>query len=273
MKTLAKYALAAAAFAAAWLPLYWLLTIALKRDLDQFADPPLWFAFTPTLEHFREAFLVRNFSGYFLNSFIVVTVSTLASLAFGIPAAYALARFEWPNNLGGRISFWILSTRMLPPIVTVVPMFLMLRDARLLNSPLALIIMYTAFNLPFTIWMLRGFFEETPREIEEAAMLDGESRWGALIRVVLPLAAPGIAATAIFCAIAGWNEFLFALVFTQTDASITLPVGIAARVTQYEIKWGVMAAAGVMAMLPVLVFAGFAQRYLVRGLSMGAVKG
>jgi multiple sugar transport system permease protein len=148
----------------------------------------------------------------------------------------------------------------------------MMRDLRLLNTRVSLIVVYTAFNLPFVVWMMRGFFAELPRDLEEAALVDGDSRLGALVRVVLPLVAPGLAATAVFCLIVSWNEFLFALVLTQTDASMTLPVGIAGRVTQYEIKWGVMSAAGTVAMIPILVFALAVQRYLVRGLSLGAVK-
>jgi multiple sugar transport system permease protein len=149
----------------------------------------------------------------------------------------------------------------------------MMRDLGLLNTRLALIILYTGFNLPFVVWMMRGFFLEIPRELEDAAMIDGDSRMGALRRVLLPLVAPGLAATAVFCLIISWNEFLFALVMTQTDEAMTLPVGIAGRVTQYEIKWGVMSAAGIVAMLPILVFALAVQKYLVRGLSLGAVKG
>jgi len=149
----------------------------------------------------------------------------------------------------------------------------MMRDLRLLDTKASLIIVYTAFNLPFVVWMMRGFFDEVPRDLEEAALVDGDSRLGALVRVVLPLVAPGLAATAVFCLIVSWNEFLFALVLTQTDASMTLPVGIAGRVTQYEIKWGVMSAAGAVAIVPILVFAMAMQKYLVRGLSLGAVKG
>jgi multiple sugar transport system permease protein len=162
---------------------------------------------------------------------------------------------------------------MFPAIVTAVPLFLMMRDLRLLDTKVSLIIVYTAFNLPFVVWMMRGFFDEVPRDLEEAALVDGDSRLGALVRVVLPLVAPGLAATAVFCLIVSWNEFLFALVLTQTDASMTLPVGIAGRVTQYEIKWGVMSAAGAVAIVPILVFAMAMQKYLVRGLSLGAVKG
>jgi multiple sugar transport system permease protein len=148
-----------------------------------------------------------------------------------------------------------------------------MRDLRLLNTRLSLVVVYTGLNLPFVVWMMRGFFAEVPRDLEEAAMVDGDSRMGAFRRVVLPLVAPGLAATAVFCLIVSWNEFLFALVLTQTDDAMTLPVGIAGRVTQYGIKWGAMSAAAVVAMVPILAFAMSMQKYLVRGLSLGAVKG
>ena len=254
-------------------PVYWMLTISLKSELDQFADPPKWFLFTPTIQHYYEAFVTRSFGQYLLTSAIVAVVSTFCALVIGTLAAYALTRFRLPYGLDRKLSLWILSTRMFPAIVTAVPLFLMMRDLRLLNTKASLIIVYTAFNLPFVVWMMRGFFAEVPRDLEEAALVDGDSRLGALVRVVLPLVAPGLAATAVFCLIVSWNEFLFALVLTQTDASMTLPVGIAGRVTQFEIKWGVMSAAAVVAMMPIMIFALAMQRYLVRGLSLGAVKG
>jgi multiple sugar transport system permease protein len=273
MKTVLRYLLATFALLAALTPVYWLITISLKREIDQFAYPPRWIGFAPTFEHYADAFSHGSFGLYFMNSVLLAAISTLAALVIGVPAAYGLTRFEWPRDWNNKIADWILSTRMLPPIVTIVPLFLMLREVGLINSLLGLAIVYTGFNLPFVIWMMRGFFDEVPREIEEAAMLDGESRAGALLRVVLPLVKPGLAATAVFCLVVAWNEFLFALILTQTSAAMTLPVGIASRVTQYEIKWGAMSAAGVVAMLPVLVFATAVQKYLVRGLSLGAVKG
>ncbi len=268
-----KYALLILAVLIALLPVYWMLTISLKAEVDQFAVPPIWFSFKPTWAHYYETFFVRPFGRYLVTSTIVAVSSTALALVIGTLAAYSLARFELPFELHERLSLWIISTRMFPPIVTIIPLFLMMRDLRLLDTIPALIIVYTGFNLPFVVWMMRGFFEELPRDLEEAAMVDGDSRWGALWRVILPLVKPGLAATAIFCLIICWNEFLFALILTQTDAAITLPVGIAGRVTQYEIKWGAMSAAGVVAMIPILVFALAVQRYLVRGLSLGAVKG
>ncbi len=258
---------------AALVPVYWMLTVSLKTEAEQFAVPPRWFAFAPTLAHYRDAFVARSFGQYLLNSALVAVASTACALVLGTLAAYGLTRAEVPPRRAERLSLWILSTRMFPPIVTVVPLFLMMRDLRLLNTLAALVVVHTAFNLPFVVWMMRGFFREVPRELEEAARVDGDTRLGALRRVVLPLVAPGLAATAVFCLIVSWNEFLFALALAQTDAAMTLPVGIAGRVTQYEIKWGVMSAAGVVAMTPILVFALAVQRYLVRGLSLGAVKG
>jgi multiple sugar transport system permease protein len=268
----AKYGLLGAAMVVAVAPVYWMVTISLKSEVDQFASPPRWVGFAPTLAHYYDAFVSRSFGRYLTTSLTVALLSTACALTIGTVAAYGLSRFKLKAKLEGRLSLWILSTRMFPPIVTAVPLFLMMRDLRLLDSIAALVVVYTALNLPFVVWMMRGFFRELPRELEEAAMVDGDSRLGALVRVVLPLVTPGLAATAVFCLIVSWNEFLLALVLTQTDASMTLPVGIAGRVTQYEIKWGVMSAAGVVAMIPILVFAMAVQRYLVRGLSLGAIK-
>jgi len=273
MKSTVKYALALLALAAAVAPIYWLVTISIKRDIDQFAVPPLWIHFQPTVRHYVELFRGGNLARSLWNSTFVASLSTLLAMLLGVPAAYGLERLRWPQDWSRKIGFWILSTRMLPPIVTIVPLFLMLRRAGLLNSRPGLILVYTAFNLPFVVWMMQGFFREIPRELEEAAMMDGDSRLGTLMRVVLPVAKPGLAATVVFCLIVAWNEFLFALILTQTTTSTTLPVAIASRVTQYEIRWGAMSAAGIVAMIPVLVFAGLAQRYLVRGMSLGAVKG
>jgi multiple sugar transport system permease protein len=268
MKRLIQPLFIAAALVLTLFPVYWLATLSLKREVDQFAVPPIWIRFTPTLAHYKDIFLERSFATYLINSTIAASVSTAIALAIGTLAAYSLARRPNPA-----LAFWILSNRMFPPIVSVIPLLLMLRWAGLLNSVLALIVVYTAFNLPFVVWMMRGFLAEIPPDLEEAAMLDGHTRLSALWRVVLPLARPGLAATAAFCLVIGWNEFLFAFLIAQTDAAMTLPVGIAGRVTQYEIKWGAMAAGGVVAMLPVFVFASVMQKHLVRGLSLGAVKG
>ena len=268
-----KYLILLLALLATLAPVYWMITISFKREVDQFALPPKWFVFTPTLEHYADAFINRSFGQYLFNSLFVAVASTACALVIGTLAAYALARFRLPWNLDRKLALWILSTRMFPAIVTAVPLFLIMRALWLVNTRLSLIVVYTSLNLPFVVWMMRGFFAEVPRDLEEAALVDGDSRMGAFWRIVLPLVAPGLAATAVFCLIVSWTEFLFALVLTQTDDAMTLPVSIAGRVTQYGIKWGAMSAAAVVAMVPILVFALSVQRYLVRGLSLGAVKG
>jgi multiple sugar transport system permease protein len=273
IRRLTKYLVVLAALVVTLAPVYWMITISFKREIDQFAVPPRWFSFSPTLEHYADAFLARSFGQFLFNSLFVAVSSTVCALFLGTLAAYSLARFRLPYRLDRKLALWILSTRMFPAIVTAVPLLLIMRDLRLVNTRLSLVIVYTAFNLPFVVWMMRGFFAEVPRDLEEAAMVDGDSRLGAFWRVVLPLVMPGLAATAVFCLIVSWNEFLFALVLTQTDTAMTLPVGIAGRVTQYGIKWGAMSAAAVVAIIPILAFALSVQKYLVRGLSLGAVKG
>ncbi len=253
-------------------PIIWLISTSIKNDVDIFAMPPILVPSHPTGKSYVG--LVDNgLFAYLLNSSIVAVATCLVSIVIGTLAAYSLARFKLPGTWTSRISFWVLSTRMFPPIVTIIPLFQMLRVMGLVNTRLGLVITYTAFNLPFVVWMMRGFFAEIPRDIEEVAMVEGCTRMGAFLRTSLPLAVPGLAATAIFTLILSWNEFLFALIVTQTTQSATLPILVASRVGQYQILWGQMSAAGVIAMAPVLAFAFAVQRYLVRGMSFGAVKG
>ncbi len=235
--------------------------------------PPLWFPANPTLKHYNAAFVERPFLLYALNSFIIAVATTIVSLVFGTMAGYALARFQYPGQWRYQTSFWILSTRMMPPIVTIIPLYLFFNYLDMLNTKTAVVIAYTAFNLPFATWMMKSYFQDLPVELEEAAMVDGDTRWGAFLRVALPLARPGLAATAIFCLIISWNEFLLALILTLTEQSQTLPIGIAGRVTQYNTYWGEISAAGFMACIPIVIFAFIVQKHLVRGLSFGAVKG
>jgi multiple sugar transport system permease protein len=267
--------LAALAVGLVWtlFPVSWMGLNAFKNDIDIFSIPPVWIDFTPTLAHFEAAFIERPFLVYALNSVVIAMATTVISLIFGTMAGYALARFRYPGRLRHHISFWILSTRMMPPIVGVIPLFVLFGHAHLLNTKTAVVIAYTTFNLPFVTWMMKSYFQDLPVELEEAAIVDGDTRWGAFLRVALPLARPGLAATAIFSIILSWNEFLLALLLTETEASMTLPVGIAGRITQYNTYWGEISAAGFLASVPIIIFAFAAQRHLVRGLSFGAVKG
>jgi multiple sugar transport system permease protein len=254
-------------------PIYWIAINSFKYNIDIFSVPPVWFDFDATLVNYRATLVDRNFLGFATNSLIIAVSTTAISLVFGTMAGYALARFRYPHNLRFHLSFWILSTRMMPPIVTVIPLFIFFAFFDMLNTKTAVVIAYTAFNLPFVTWMMKSYFQDLPVELEEAAMVDGDTRWGAFIRVALPLARPGVAATAIFSMILSWNEFLLALILTQTERSQTLPIGIAGRVTQYTTHWGEISAAGFLAAVPIVIFAFIVQRHLVRGLSFGAVKG
>jgi multiple sugar transport system permease protein len=267
------YATIVVALVVTLFPVYWIAANSFKLDIDIFAVPPEWFPFNPTLKHYDAAFVQRPFLQYAFNSFVIAVASTLVSLVFGTLAGYALARFRYPGQWRYQISFWILSTRMMPPIVTIIPLYIAFNYLDMLNTKPAVAIAYTAFNLPFATWMMKSYFQDLPVELEEAAIVDGDTRWGAFLRVALPLARPGLAATAIFCLIVSWNEFLLALILTLTAKSQTLPIGIAGRVTQYTTYWGEISAAGFMACIPIMIFAFIVQKHLVRGLSFGAVKG
>jgi multiple sugar transport system permease protein len=267
------YATIALALVVTLFPVYWIAANSFKFDIDIFSVPPQWFPVHPTLKHYHAAFIERPFLQYGLNSLIIAVACTFVSLVFGTLAGYALARFQYPGQWRYQISFWILSTRMMPPIVTIIPLYIAFNYLNMLNTKLAVVIAYTAFNLPFATWMMKSYFQDLPVELEEAAIVDGDTRWGAFLRVALPLARPGLAATAIFCLIISWNEFLLALVLTLTEQSQTLPIGIAGRVTQYNTYWGEISATGFTACIPIMIFAFIVQRHLVRGLSFGAVKG
>jgi multiple sugar transport system permease protein len=253
-------------------PVVWVISTSFKTDLDIFAVPPMLVPHDPTVGRYTQLWTYGLLS-YLANSVIVSISTAVVAIAVGTLAAYSLARFRLPGKWNARVSFWILSTRMFPPIVTVIPLFQLMRFLGLVNTRLGLVIAYTAFNIPFVVWMMRGFFVEIPKDLEEVAMVDGCSRMRAFRSISLPLVVPGIAATAIFTLILSWQEFLFALILTQTSVSSTLPILVSSQVTQYQILWGQMSAAGTITMVPVLIFAFSVQRYLVRGMSFGAIKG
>lgn len=260
--------LVAAACVANVFPVYWMVTTSLKSEADIHVYPPL-FLFPITFENYTQLFGTARFVYPFVNSLIVATVSTVGSVALGSMAAYGIGRFR----LGGKLfPFWILAMRMFPSIVLALPIFFLASSAGLLDSRAALIAVYLMFNLPFVIWLMRGFFLEIPLSLEEAAWIDGCSRWQAMVRVVLPLARPGLAVTAIFGFIASWNEFLLAAVLTGPETR-TAPVAAAQFSGEYGILWGPMMAAGTVIVLPMLVVGLLVQPYIVRGLTLGAVKG
>ena len=251
-------------------PVLWMVSNSVKTRLDVFTMPPIWIVSNPSLVNYTQNFSEFRYAQYIFNSAVVALVTTIFSVAVGAMAGYALARFRYPGNMKLHLSFWILSTRMIPPIVTIIPLFIFFHFMDLVNTKTSLIIAYTTFNLPFVVWMMRGYFHEIPRELEESAMVDGDTGFGAFWRIVLPLARPGLAATAIFCMILSWNELLFAVILTETASSNTLPMGIASRITQFRIQWGEISAISIVALMPALIVAFVLQKHLVRGLSFGA---
>ena len=259
------------ALVAVLVPFLWLVTTSFKLESDYLAYPPRFIPDTWTLEGYRILFQREQLGQYFLNSLVITLASTALSVALGSMAAYSLSRAPLPFRLNGIIAFWMLLTRMYPAIATAIPYFLIIRNLNLLDTRWALIITHTAFNLPFVVWLMIGFYQELPRELERAAMVDGCNAWQRFTRIVLPISGPAIVATSILAAILSWNEFLFAVMLTRNEAK-TLPVVMAGFITDKGLLWNQMTALGVITVLPVLVFAIAVQRYLVRGLTLGAVK-
>jgi multiple sugar transport system permease protein len=259
------------ALVVALFPFWWLIVTSFKRPVDIFKGVSLW-PQSPTLANYERLFSNYHMGSFLVNSVVVVAVSVAASLVLGTLAAYALARFRLGFGLNEHALVGALLVRMLPPMLLVIPLYITLSSTGLLNTRLGLMIVYTGLNTSFVVWMMQSFFEEIPRDIEEAAMVDGDSRLSALWRIVLPLAGPGIAATAIFSVITTYNDFLIALTLTSTPDAQTVPVGVSTLIGKIQIEWGPMAAAGVIGALPIALFAIAVQRHFVRGLTMGAVK-
>lgn len=252
-------------------PVVWMLETALKDTKDIYAVPAKVFSFGPTLDHFKDVFGSNSpvLEG-FKNSVWVAGWSTIIATLFGVPAAWAYSRFKIKGKKDQL--FFILSTRFMPPVVVVIPVFLMFRDLNLLDTRLGLILVYAAFNLPFTIWMMKGFVDEVPSEYEDAAMLDGYSRFEAFWRVTMPLLIPGIAATAVFALIFSWNEFVFSIFLITTPETRTAPSAIAGLIGGTTIDWGLVAASAMVFAVPVLVFAFLVRKHLVAGVTLGAVR-
>ena len=252
-------------------PLYMMITTSLKTDQQAFAWPPQ-FIFSPTFDAYYNALFL--FGGgkvgrFLFNSIFVTLTSSAIAVFLGAMAAYGLARFRFRGNRD--IAFYILSTRFAPPVGFIVPIYLMVQRVGLLDNQLALIIVYTSMNLSFVTWVLRGFFLEIPIQIEEAAIVDGYSRWQIFLHVALPLVKPGLAATAILSAIFSWNEFLFASILAPGNAA-TIPVYLSGFSASMNVAWAEYMAVGTMAVLPIMIFTLVLQRHLVRGLTFGAVR-
>lgn len=255
----------------AFFPFFWLLATSLKLPQDVFRREPAWI-FEPTLDNYRQVLFAPeiHFQTAFFNTLVITAASTVLSLLAGGLAAYSLARMRMRGK--SLYSALVLWTRLLPPIALAIPLYIVLDRVDLLDTLAGLIIVNTAFNTPFVIWILRSFFAELPVELEEAALIDGCSRLGALVRIVLPLSGPGIVTAAALCAFWTWNDFLFAFIFARSEA-VTLMLVASRFQEEAGVNWGQLAAASTLAILPVLLFTFAIQKHIVRGLISGSVKG
>jgi sorbitol/mannitol transport system permease protein len=248
-------------------PVLWMVLTAFKHERDAFTSPHK-FVFEPTLEQF-DAVLSGGLNAALANSVWVTVASTLLVIGLGLPAAYALSVRpieKWQDAL-----FFFLSTRMLPVVGAIVPIYIIARDINMLDNVWTLVVLYTAMNLPIAVWMLRSFMSEVPTEVLEASRVDGASLWQEATRVLFPMIAPGIAATGLICVIFAWNEFFLAVTLTAVRAQ-TVPVYLVGFITSEGAFWARLSAAATLAAIPVLLAGWIAQRYLIRGLTLGAIK-
>jgi len=251
-------------------PVFWMFTTSIRPLSEVFCTPTLLWPSHPTIEPYIQVIKERPIGTYFCNTILVSVVTVSFSTLFGALAAYGFSRFKFK---GSRLFLtFIMATQMFPYVVIVVPYFQLLSYINLIDTYFGLIIAYLSFCLPFTTWMLKGFFDGIPHELDEAAMIDGCSRIQAFIKVILPVALPGLAATVIFAFLVAWNHYVFALVLTQSPEKMLLSVGIPSLMGQFSFKWNRLMAAGFMAILPPIIMYSYFGKYLVRGLTSGAVK-
>jgi ABC-type glycerol-3-phosphate transport system permease component len=266
-----KHLLAAGACCLILAPFLWMLSTSFKDPAEVALRDPTIVPRTVALQNYADVFARGHFGQYFVNSVVVAVATTVVSVAIATLSGYAFARYRLP---GGRaLLFGILGTQMFPAILLAIPLYVLIRNLGLLNSLLGLILVYTTFALPFCVWMLRNYFLTIPRDLDDSALVDGASRLQALRMVILPVAMPGIAATAIFSFILSWNEFLYANTFISSTDRRTLPVGLQSLIGEYTTDWGMLMAGAVVMTLPIVLAFLVVQRHLTQGLAAGAVKG
>lgn len=252
-------------------PLAWTFLTSLKREEEIVTRVLQYVPRSITFDNYATLWRQSDFPTLVFNSAVVTAVTCLICLAVGTLAAYSFSRYRFRGR--DRLLIFYLVVRMFPVVLLIIPMFVMMRDLGLLDTRFGLALAYTAFLVPLCIWMLKGFFDAIPGDLEDAARIDGCTRLGALWRIVLPLARPGLATTAVFVAIAAWNEFLFAMMMTTSQGSRTWPVGLQLMVGEFQLPWGPLSAGGIVTVVPILLFFAIVQRSLIRGLTSGAVKG
>ena len=249
-------------------PFFWMMSTSFKPPREVFAQPPTFIPQDPTWENFHRLFTTTNFLIYFRNSMVVCGLTVLLTMAVSAAGAYSLTRYRYPGR--EKIAGLILCTYMFAPIMVVIPFFILVKKIGIENTHFALVLALTSFCLPFTLWLLRAFFQTIPIELEQAAMVDGAGRLRAVIYVVLPLALPGIIATSIFTFILAWNDYIFTRILIASDELKTLPVGVQDLFNSAIVDWGLIMGAGMMITIPALIFFVTVQRYLIRGWGAGA---
>jgi multiple sugar transport system permease protein len=263
------YVLMLAVLAWALVPILYMAISSVKTQVNMFSMPPK-FIFEPTFDVYHDMFAGRgDFTEFLTNSVVVALVTTASSLVLGVMGGFALARGNFKREKD--ISFWIISTRMAPIPAVILPLYLIFSKLGLIGTTAGLMFAYTTFNLPFALWMMSTFFKDVPIDLEEAAMIDGCSKFRAFWRVAVPTAAPGIVATGVLCLMFSWNDYSFASIFTG-NGSQTVPIAVSLLVSQQGIKWGQAMATGTVIIMPMLICGLMVRKYMVRGLSMGAVK-
>jgi len=253
-------------------PLYWIVVTSFKQSWEVLLWPPTPVPLHPTLENYVKLLTRDRFYIYIVNSLVVSCGAAALSLLLGSLASYALARIGLPSRFGSIFLVWILVIRMIPPITIAIPLFTILKSLGLLDTRLGLVLAYQVYTLPYTIWLLYGFFTAIPREIEWAALVDGASRLQALLRVILPTMAPGLVTVFILSTIMSWNEFLYALIFINSPEKYTVTVIVANYIQEFTIDWGRLAGSGILSMLPVLALTFYVQKYVIRGLAYAGIK-
>jgi multiple sugar transport system permease protein len=252
-------------------PLFWTFLLSLKTEVDALSFPPKFFS-RLTLENYYNVWVQSDFLHNCFNSIVIASAATTIGILLSAPAAYILSRKQYSPKGSKILLYGVLSTRIVPQITFMIPFFIVFRRLRLIDTHLSIVIMHLTLILGFGIWMLRSYFKDIPYDLEESALMDGCSYFGAFRRIILPLAGPGLATTAIFCFQYSWNEFLYALILTGLKTK-TVPLGVYNWVSYEEINWGGLTATAILALIPILIFYGMVQKGMVRGMTMGAIKG
>jgi multiple sugar transport system permease protein len=252
-------------------PLIWTFLTSIKVEADIVTRDMVYLPTRFTFEWYVKLWSQSGYPVLVINSLIVTSLTVLICLLTGTIASYAFARFTFPGRTQLMLAYLVV--RMFPAVLMIIPLFIVMRSVGMLDRTWGLAVAYTSFLLPLFVWMLKGFFDAAPKELESAARIDGSTRIGAMLRIVIPIARNGLAATCVFVAIAAWNEYLFALMLTTSQGSRTWPVGLQLMVGEFQLPWGMLAAGGMISIVPVIVLFALVQRVMVAGITAGAIKG